>query len=401
MSIKVLHVLDHSLPVQSGYAFRSAAILREQRVSGIATLQMTGPKQGGGDDLSQEIDSLYYERTPGAATPLARLPAGDPLDVILRLRRRLRTIVRRERPDVIHAHSPCLNALAALGLGPPLAYEMRSSWEDAAVSTGTTAEGSIRYRLSRALETFVLRRADAVTTICEGLRREIEARGIPAQRVTVVPNAVDADAMAAARPAAAQLRRDRGLDGAFVIGFLGTFFAWEGLVQLIEAMPAILRRRPEVRLLLVGTGIEEPALRAAAARLGLGREVIFVGQVPHAEVSALYDAVDLLAYPRLPIRLTEMVTPLKPLEAMAMGKAMVASDVGGHRELITDGETGVLFRAGDRNAIAAAVVRVIEDPALAARLQANGSRHVREHCSWRQSVARYAPVYAALAGARR
>lgn len=401
MSIKVLHVLDHSLPVQSGYAFRSAAILREQRMLGIATLQVTGPKQGHCDASAQEVDGLCYERTRATATPIARLPAGDPLDVILRLRRRLRGIVERERPDVIHAHSPCLNAIAGLGLGPPIVYEMRSSWEDAAVSTGTTAEGSVRYRLSRALESHVLRRADAVTTICDGLRREIESRGIPAARITVVPNAVDADALGATRPSSLPSRRARGLEGAYVIGFLGSFFAWEGLALLIEAMPAILRHRPEARLLLVGAGVEEPALRAAAARLGLEREVIFAGQVPHAEISALYDVVDLLAYPRLPMRLTDMVTPLKPLEAMAMGKAMVASDVGGHRELITDGETGILFRAGDRDALTAAVLRVIEDPELGARLRANGPTHVRQHRSWRQSAERYLAVYAELVRAGR
>ena len=401
MSLKVLHVLDHSLPVQSGYAFRSAAILQEQRAMGIATLQVTGPKQGGGDAVREEAGGLCYERTPGAATLLARLPAGDPLDVVLRLRRRLHEIVARERPDVIHAHSPCLNALAAFGLGPPLAYEMRSSWEDAAVSTGTTTEGSVRYRLSRALETFVLRRANAITTICEGLRREIESRGIPSDRIVVVPNAVDADALGAPPPAAAPVRRERGLEGAFVIGFLGTFFAWEGLALLIEAMPAILKRRPEARLLLVGSGVEEPALRSAVIRLGLQHEVVFAGRVPHAGIPALYAAVDLLAYPRLPMRLTDMVTPLKPLEAMAAGKALVASDVGGHRELIVDGETGVLFAAGDREALATAVLRVAEDPALVARLRANGPEHVRRQRTWRQSVAAYAPIYAALAGAGR
>jgi PEP-CTERM/exosortase A-associated glycosyltransferase len=401
MSIKVLHVLDHSLPVQSGYSFRSAAILREQRAMGFRTLQVTGPKQGAVDAASQEIDGLSYERTTGAATPIAGLPGGEPLDVIVRLRRRLREVVARERPDLVHAHSPCLNALAALGLGPPLVYEMRSSWEDAAVSTGTTAEGSMRYRLSRALETFVLRRASAVTTICEGLRREIEARGVPSARITVVPNAVDADALAAATPGGGRARRERGLEGAFVIGFLGSFFAWEGLDLLIEAMPQVLGRRPEARLLLVGAGVAEPALRSAIDRLGLAREVVFAGPVAHGEVAALYDAVDLLAYPRLPMRLTEMVTPLKPLEAMALGKAMVASDVGGHRELIADGETGLLFRAGDREALAAAILRVIDDPSLAARLRATGPAHVRRHRNWRQSVANYAPVYAALAGSAR
>lgn len=399
--MKILHVLDHSLPVQSGYAFRTAAILREQRRLGLTTVQLTGPKHGRGAELSQDVEGTCYDRTPPVETLLGRLPAGDQHDVVRQLRRRLREVIARERPDVVHAHSPCLNALAALGLGPPLVYEMRSSWEDAAVSTGTTTEGSLRYRASRALETYVLRRADAVTVICQGLREEVVARGVPAGRVTVIPNAVDPDAFAHAGTDVAGTRRALCLDGAYVLGFLGSFFAWEGLALAIEAMPMILAGRPEVRLLLVGGGVEEPALREAAQRLGLEREVIFAGQVPHAKVASLYDAVDLLVYPRLPMRLTDMVTPLKPLEAMAMGKAMVASDVGGHRELIADGETGVLFKAGDARALAEAVLRVAADPALARELQANGPEHVRARRTWARVVAGYEPVYRGVVAERR
>lgn len=394
--MKILHVLDHSLPVQSGYAFRSAAILREQRRLGLETLPLTGPKHGKSTALEEEVDGTRYARTPPTDTLLARLPAGEQLEVIRRLRRRLRELVARERPDVIHAHSPCLNALAALGLGPPLVYEMRSSWEDAAVSTGTTTEGSVRYRVSRALETYVLRRADAVTVICQGLREEVIARGVPAGRVTVVPNAVDPEAFVHPATDAAATRRSLGLEGAYVLGFIGSFFAWEGLALAIEAMPLILERRAEARLLLVGGGVHEPALREAVRRFGLEREVVFAGPVPHSQVASLYDVVDLLVYPRLPMRLTHMVTPLKPLEAMAMGKAMVASDVGGHRELIVDGETGVLFRAGDPRALAEAVLRVLDDPQLASGLRAGGPEHVRQRRTWRRVVARYEPIYRAL-----
>ena len=394
--MKVLHVLDHSLPVQSGYAFRSAAILREQRRLGIDTVQLTGPKHGPGVALTEDVEGTGYHRTPAVDGWLSRLPGGNQLEVILQLRRRLREVIARERPDIVQAHSPCLNAIAALGLGPPLVYEMRSSWEDAAVSTGTTTEGSLRYRLSRALETWVLRRADAVTTICGGLREEVVARGVPAERVTIIPNAVDAEALVPSRAEAAASRRALGLEGACVLGFIGSFFAWEGLALAIEAMPRILARRPDVRLLLVGGGVHEPALRQATAQLGLDGQVIFTGQVPHAQVAELYDVIDLLVYPRLPLRLTDMVTPLKPLEAMALGKALVAADVGGHRELIEDGETGVLFKAGDAAALAEAVLRVIDDAALAARLRENGPQFVRQRRSWSRVVARYQPVYQRL-----
>ncbi len=399
--MRILHVLDHSLPVQSGYTFRSAAIIREQRRLGWQTVQVTGPKHGAQTAAMESVDGIDYWRTPPLAAWSAAVPFWNQLDVIVQLRRRLREVIASERPDIIQAHSPCLNGLAALGLGLPVVYEMRSSWEDAAVSSGTTTEGSARYRLSRWLETQVLRGADAVTTICEGLRTEAVARGVPPQRVSVVPNAVDAVAFAARPGNAPEIRRRFALDGCTVVGFIGSFFAWEGLLLLVEALPAVLQRRSDIRLLLVGGGNEEAALRDAVGRLKLENRVIFAGRTPHADVPSFYDAVDILAYPRLPIRLTEMVTPLKPLEAMALGKAVVASDVGGHREMIEDGVTGVLFRAGDAAALATAIVRVASDPALLQRLREAGPPYVRRERTWAGVVPRYRAVYERVLAAAR
>jgi glycosyltransferase involved in cell wall biosynthesis len=160
---------------------------------------------------------------------------------------------------------------------------------------GTTREGSLRYRLSRWLETRALLRADHVTTICEGLREEAVRRGVDPQRITVVPNAVDADAFAAPRVLDPEVRRRLGLENACVLGFIGSFFAWEGLPLLVEALPRIVAARPDVRLLLVGGGPDEANVRAAVERLQVGRYVVFAGQVPHSQVAQLY----LKTYPRL------------------------------------------------------------------------------------------------------
>lgn len=393
LPVRILHVFDHSLPEQSGYAFRSAAIIREQRHAGWETIQLTGPKQQIAAQPRECINGIDYYRTLGRGSVLGRVPVLNQLDAVRRIRARLREIVALAKPDVVHAHSPCLNGLAALGLGTPLVYELRSSWEDAAVSSGTTTEGSLRHRASRALETHVLRRADAVTTICEGLREEILRRGIDSRRVTVIPNGVDPDALAARHASGTGVRARFGLQDKYVLGFIGSFFAWEGLVLLVEALPKILGSRADVRVLLAGAGPDAPRVRAAVARLGLEPYVVFAGSVPHDEVGATYDALDMVIYPRTPMRLTEMVTPLKPLEAMALGKVIVASDVGGHRELISDGLTGVLFRAGDANALAAAVLAVAGDSSLRKALAASGPRFVREHRAWSSVVRRYEPVY--------
>jgi glycogen(starch) synthase len=260
------------------------------------------------------------------------------------LEQRLLEVARDIRPDVLHAHSPVLNAFPALRvgrqLGIPVVYEIRAFWEDAAVDHGTTTEGSLRYRATRAMETRAVRSVDAVTTICEGLRLDLVGRGVPESKITVIPNAVDVENFAFGVPGDEALRAELGLVGKRVLGFIGSFYAYEGLDLLLRALPAILQQAPDVALLLTGGGPQEANLKQLAQELGLQKHVIFTGRVPHADVQRYYNLVDVLVYPRHSMRLTELVTPLKPLEAMAQGRLLVASDVGGHRELIRDGETG-------------------------------------------------------------
>ncbi|HJU24808.1 MAG TPA: glycosyltransferase, partial [Casimicrobiaceae bacterium] len=229
--MRILHVLDHSLPLQSGYAFRTAAILREQRLQGYETLQVTTPRQNSGRELVQDVDGLRFHRTP-LAHPLP-LPLVRYAHEVVATARRIDELIAAFRPDVIHAHSPVLNALPAFKAARrhrlPVVYEVRALWEDAAVDHGTTHEGSWRYRMSRALETYALHRASHVTTICEGLKGEIVSRGIAEDRVTVIPNAVDTREFVFAAPSDSALRAQWRLEGAVVVGFAGSFYGYEGL----------------------------------------------------------------------------------------------------------------------------------------------------------------------------
>jgi glycosyltransferase involved in cell wall biosynthesis len=153
---------------------------------------------------------------------------------------------------------------------------------------------------------------------------------------------------------------------------------------------------PTVRVLLVGGGYEEAALKRQAAEAGLADKVIFAGQVPHDRVQDYYNLVDVFVYPRKRTRLTELVTPLKPLEAMAQGRAVVASDIGGHRELIRPRETGLLFQADNADSLVTAVLDLLEHPELGAALRANARRFVENERTWRASVGRYDAVYSKL-----
>jgi PEP-CTERM/exosortase A-associated glycosyltransferase len=401
--MRILHVLDHSIPLHSGYSFRTLATLTHQRRLGWDTVQITSSKHGPAPASEEEIDGFRFYRTFPSDAFLERVPALQQLAVVRDLERRLNQVARQVQPDILHAHSPALNGVAALRvgrrLGIPVVYEVRAFWEDAAVDHGTTRQGSLRYRLGRALETHVLKRAGAVTTISEGLRRDIAARGIPESNLAVIPNAVDVERFAADRRRDPQLRERLGLSGKTVLGFIGSYYGYEGLDLLLRAAPLILNRAPEIRVLLAGGGIQERALQQQAADLGLQNVVQFIGRVPHDRVQDYYNAIDILVYPRLSMRLTELVTPLKPLEAMAQGRLLVASDVGGHRELIRHGETGILFRAGDARALAEAVVGLLNEPERWAGLRAAARSFVERERSWSAVVLRYQPIYERLMAA--
>ena len=395
--MRILHILDHSLPLHSGYTFRSAAILREQQRLGWETFHLTGAKQGTVSALEETAEGLHFFRTPVEKAVWAHWPVLNQVAIVRGLSQRLAGVVEQTKPDLLHAHSPALNGLAALSVARryrlPLVYEVRAFWEDAAVDHGTTREGSLRYRLTHALESYVLRRADAVTCICEGLRNDIIGRGIPAEKITVIPNAVDVEQFKLGSAADPVLKTQLSLDGSRIIGFIGSFYAYEGLALLLEALPGLLRQAPDVRVLLVGGGPQELALKQQAQALNIADQVMFTGRVPHAEINRYYDLIDVLVYPRLSMRLTELVTPLKPLEAMAQGQLFIASDVGGHRELIRDGETGVLFRAGDAADLTAKTLELLAHPERWPMLKNNGRRFVEQERTWRNSVGRYQKIY--------
>lgn len=395
--MRVLHLLDHSIPLHSGYSFRTLSILREQRALGWETSHLTSPKQGAATALEETVDGFRFYRTAPAHGYLSGIPGLGEIALMRETASRLRQVVKHVRPDVLHVHSPVLNALPALWVGRrvglPVVYEVRAFWEDGAVDHGTSTEGGLRYRLTRGLETYALKRVDAITTICEGLRNDIVARGIPTDKVTVIPNAVDADDFSPGGVPDESLKHQLGLRGARVIGYIGSFYAYEGLDTLIAALPRILEHAPDVRLLLAGGGPQEAALKQQAALLGLEDKIVFAGRVPHAEIKHHYDLIDLLVYPRHSNRITELVTPMKPLEAMAMGKLLIASDVGGHQELIRNCLANSLFRAGDAKDLARSALALLQSPELWPALRSSARRFVIRERNWPSSVERYRQVY--------
>jgi len=401
--MKILHIFDHSIPLHSGYTFRSRSILEQQRELGWETAHITSAKHGqatGTSELEQDVEGYHFYRTPQPTSLLSHMPVFNQMAIVSSLTKRLTEVIPLVKPDILHAHSPALNGLAAIKAARrfdlPVVYEIRAFWEDAAVDHGTCSEDGIRYRLTRSMETKVIREADAVTTICEGLRKDIIERGISQEKVVVIPNAVNPDMFTLGGEAKLELMRELGLNGCHVLGFIGSFYAYEGLPLLLRALPRIQAQHKNTKVLLVGGGPQEETLRKLVKELNIEGDVIFTGRIPHAEVNDYYDLMDVLVYPRLSMRLTELVTPLKPLEAMAQGRLFIASDVGGHNELIKDGVNGRLFRADDVDALANTVLELIDNPEQWPILKAGGREYIEEIRNWRESVSNYRTVYTSL-----
>jgi glycogen synthase len=401
VSLRVLHVLDHSLPLQSGYAFRTLALLREQRALGWETFQVTTPKHYAPGEPEEDVAGFHFYRTRIQPPQLEKIPIVNNMMVVNATAKRLEQLLPAIRPDILHAHSPCLNGMAALRVGRahgiPVVYEMRASWEDAAVDHGTTREGSVRYRLSRYLESRVLLKADAITTICHGLANDIRSRGVPSERITVVPNAVDIEDFEVIDKPDEALRKQLGLGAGPVLGFVGSFYGYEGLELLIRALPELLAKDPTISIVLVGGGPAEETLKRVAAELNVVSHVHFAGRVPHDQVRRFYSVIDVLVYPRLSMRLTELVTPLKPLEAMSLGRLFVASDVGGHRELIPEHLRPYTFAAGNTRDLARVILRLLSERDAWPSMASAARRYVAEQRTWRQSASRYREVYGSFA----
>lgn len=396
--MRILHILDHSLPMHSGYTFRTRAILKAQQELGWDVRGVTGLRHTADGPDVEAADGLTFHRTRGTVMSLPIFREGSEVAAFAE---RIDALVEQYRPDVLHAHSPVLNALAGLRVarkrGLPFVYEIRAFWEDAAVGNGTGKEGSLRYRVTKALETWAVRRADAVVVICEGLKADLTSRGIDPARITVSPNGVDLHLFGNPPPRDTALAAELGLNGSETVGFIGSFYDYEGLDDLIAAMPRLVAARPEAALLLVGGGPMEPALRAQAAASPVADRIRFVGRVPHDQVERYYSLIDVLAYPRKKMRLTDLVTPLKPLEAMAQGKLVAASDVGGHRELMTDGQTGTLFAADSPSAIADSLSNLFSAQETWDDRRDQARAFVEKERNWASNIRRYETVYHQIA----
>jgi glycogen synthase len=402
-SYRVLHVLDHSRPLLSGYSVRSHSLISAQKKIGFAPEVLTGPLHQLEDPAAADstIDGISYRRTPlkpGFAQQVLqrRLPMLREMAVVRLLREQILALLNQHTFDIVHAHSPSLCGLAAAQAANarkvPFVYEIRAFWEDAAVDQNKTRPTSPRYVISRGLEGYVARRADAVVGIARHILDDLRGRGLPAEKLFHVPNGVDAERFVAA-PRDTVLASQLGLNADPVIGFIGSLYRYEGIAWMVRAAAELRSRGVPFQILIVGQGEELTEIKDAIRETRAREYIRAVGSVPHEQVERYYSLMDVMAYPRRRIRLTELTTPLKPLEAMAQGKPVLASDVGGIRELVEPEIPCLLFQPDDVEDFSTKAAQLLTDIRFRHDLGERGRLMVLREKDWKILAQKYRPVY--------
>jgi glycosyltransferase involved in cell wall biosynthesis len=400
---RVLHLVNDALPATSaGYTIRTHEIALAQRKDGLDPHVVTRsgyPVTQGLIDGRRLVmlDGIPYHRLLPWYQPTRADKAAD------RGLRQAAQLTRQLRPAVLHAASNYANARIALALGEryglPVVYEVRGFWEDTWLSRHPDAAElahSELYRRNRDLETRSMLAADLVVTLGEAMREEIVARGVPAEKVLIVPNAVSGEFLKPL-PDATALRAALGIGpDDHVVGVVSSLVPHEGTGTLLEAVKRLRERGLPVRALIVGDGPERAALQRQAAALGLDEAAIFTGRVPAAKVREYHALLDVFVVPRTPDRVCQLVTPLKPVEAMASGLCVVTSDVRALAEIIKPDVTGVLTTPQDPMALADSLELLVCSPDIRRKLGDNAREWVARDRTWAHNAARYREAYALL-----
>jgi glycosyltransferase involved in cell wall biosynthesis len=401
---RVLHLVTDALPTTSaGYTIRTHEIALAQREAGldphVATRCGYPVTQGSLDGRRLvELDGVPYHRL----LPW-RMPAGPSTAPSKRGLELADGLTRQLRPSVLHAASNFANARLALALreryGLPVVYEVRGFWEDTWLSRYPDAAErahSELYQRNRELETRCMLAADLVVTLGEAMREEIVARGVPAEKILIVPNAVSAEFLRPL-PGATTLREELGIKpDEHVVGEVTSLVPHEGIGTLLEATAMLRARGVPVRALIVGDGPERAALQRQAAQAGLAGAAVFTGRVPASKVRQFHALLDVFVVPRTPDRVCQLVTPLKPVEAMASGLCVVTSEVKALTEIVKHEVTGMQTVSQDPVSLADCLERLIYSPDIRRKLGDNAREWVARDRTWAHNAARYRDAYARL-----
>jgi glycogen synthase len=398
-AMKVLHVLDHSLPYLSAYSFRSLYLISQQRQMGMVPVVLTAPSHESNEGSCELLQGVQHHRSKWPSfhyLPQPRfIPGLRHESYIAALTKRIVQVAQACEADLLHAHSPALNGLAtrraAKRLKKPWIYELRYYEQDAAVDSGQTSYYSLRYNWARWLEERALKKADlALTTSCS-MQRELLVRGFSSRKLLEVPEGVDTKVFQPRSPDLDLIERHQ-LRGKTVLGFIGSFYKYEGLERLLGVMNYLLRERRDLKLILAGTGEMEAQLRARIPR-ELNQHFIFTGRIEQEDILRYYSVIDICVYPRLSTRLTELTTSIRPLEAMSMERAVIGSNVGGIAELIRHNKTGFVVETDDKVTLGATISSLVNNPNERREIGKRARTQVCQERDWSSIALRYADIY--------
>lgn len=388
----VLSVLSQSVPLESGgYAARSHGVITALAAQGwdmraVTRLGYPYDRWSSADTTVvpdvDHVDGIPYHRL--LDNGVRRYPQVPIASYIERFEAGVRDLAVQHRARLIHASS-YVGGLAGLAdarrFGLPFVYEMSGLAELTEASRDPAFEGSDRHRFLSRLETGVARQADRCLVITEALSREMARRGVPEDRIVVVPDGVHVDRFRPAERDGA-LEADLGLAGKTVIGYVGDLVDHEGLDVLLDAIASLKETRDDVHVIIVGDGPSEQAVRAQVDRLRLGDMVTSTGQVPHEQVPRYLSLVDVVSFPRLPLPVCELISPIAAVESMAMGKAIIVSDVAALTEFVQDGVTGRVFRKGDADHLRHVLEQLLDEPDQRRRLGEAARQWVVRERDW-------------------
>ncbi len=310
------------------------------------------------DSIARELRPLMYNVSAGGALRAAL--ADRPVDAIIE-RLTLLGLVGVDLRDA---------------LGIPLIVEMNAPLADEA-----EAYRSLQLRsLAREMERRVLASADAIAVVSDELRGRLVDNGAPTGKVHVVPNGADAKTFATL-PAAEECRARWGLNGGFVVGFVGSLKPWHGAEVLVRAFAGLQRSDSTAKLMIVGEGPDAGSLRALTGRLALNQSVVFTGGLPHAEVASALGAMDVAVAPYAPVP-GFYFSPLKLFEYMAAGRCVIASRLGQIAEVIEDRVNGLLCDPANAVSLRDRLLEVHANPALRRTLGEAARTTVRSRYTW-------------------
>ncbi|RDY71694.1 glycosyltransferase WbuB [Halobacillus trueperi] len=393
---KVLHILFHSVPNNNGYSIRSKYIV-ENIKKNFEVQVITSPYQESHGKL-ETYDSVNYHRLFNHKSSKSQL-----IKNIIMIRKEILKLNNKEHFDLIHVHSPWIIAipsiLASKKLNIPVIYEVRGAWEDTDVAIGKKTESSIKYKIIRKIETWCMKNADHIVSISKGLKRDMIKRGIDKNKISHISNGVDTNKFNPAfisESTKLNLKSKYGIkDKDLVVGYISSLRKLEGVQNLIEAAKN-LETKVSFKFLIVGDGEYRRELEDIVKENNLEEKFIFTGKVNHLEIINYYSLIDIFVIPRIKARVNEIVTPLKPYEAMSMNKPLIVSDVGGLLEIIEEGATGIAYDKNNPRDLAVKLELLASDKEFRFSLGSTARSYAQRFYDWEIVAKKYKEIYTHL-----